>query len=177
MQFNVAQLLKEAVGAKRDYQIDEEFEPTEEGLLMVSGPVHLVRTRRGIYVRAHVTGTARGTCSRCLKPAVYPIELQIDEEYLQRVDVTTGIPIPIEEPEEEGQFSIDERHTLDLSEAVRQYGTLALSMKPLCRPDCPGLCPQCGREFGSEDTSCDQGAIDSRLSALEQLKFASDQPA
>ncbi|TAK33637.1 MAG: DUF177 domain-containing protein [Chloroflexota bacterium] len=177
MQFNVAQLLKETVGAKRDHQIDEKFEPEEEGVLTISGPVHLVRTRRGIYVRTHLTGTARGTCSRCLKPIVYPIELEIDEEYLQRVDVTTGMPIQVDVPEEEGQFSIDERHTLDLSEAVRQYGTLALSMKPLCRPDCPGLCPQCGRELGLEHVGCGQEAIDSRLSILEQLKAAGDQPA
>lgn len=177
MQFNVAQLLKELVGAKRDYQIDETFEPEEEGLLTVSGPVRLARTRRGVYVRSHLTGTARGTCSRCLKPAVYPIELEIDEEYLQRVDVATGTPLPIEEPKEEGQFSIDERHTLDLSEAIRQYGTLALSMQPLCRPDCPGLCPHCGRELGPEHTGCDQDATDARLSALEQLKTASDRPA
>ena len=170
MQFNVAQLLKQGVGAKRDYEIDEEFTPEEEGLTRVSGPVRLLRTRRGVLVTAQLKGEARGTCSRCLRPAIYPVELKIEEEFVQTVDVTTGAPLDL--PEDSTEFTIDERHILDLGEATRQYGTLALSMKPLCRPDCPGLCPQCGRELGPEHQGCEQDGLDARLSNLRQLQNA-----
>jgi uncharacterized protein len=51
------------------------------------------------------------------------------------------VDVPEDEP---GAFTIDRNNILDLEEAVRQYSTLAIPMKPLCREDCPGLCPVCG---------------------------------
>jgi uncharacterized protein len=64
--------------------------------------------------------------------------LNVEEEYFPITDVNTGVPLP--EPEEEPEvFVIDEYLILDLSEAVRQYALMAVPMKPLCRPECPGI--------------------------------------
>jgi uncharacterized protein len=41
--------------------------------------------------------------------------------------------------EQSGKFTIDNKKILDLSELIRQYTLLNLPMKPLCRPDCPGI--------------------------------------
>jgi uncharacterized protein len=65
------------------------------------------------------------------------LTLNIEEEDFPMTDVNTGVPLP--EMEEPGYFVIDEHLILDLSEAVRQYALMAIPMKPLCRPECPGI--------------------------------------
>ena len=67
MQINVAQLLKEPVGAKRSYKMDESAGENNEN--HVEGEVNLTRTNRGILVTGKLTADIKGSCSRCLGPA------------------------------------------------------------------------------------------------------------
>jgi uncharacterized protein len=55
-----------------------------------------------------------------------------------------------------------------LEDAVRQYWTAALSMQPLCQPDCKGLCPRCGRDRNAGACACEPEE-DVRWSALREL--------
>ena len=54
-------------------------------------------------------------------------------------------------PEQDG-FVIDSLQELDLSESVRQAVHSLRPLKPLCRIDCQGLCPQCG--VNSNESIC-----------------------
>jgi uncharacterized protein len=60
-----------------------------------------------------------------------------EEEFLPISDVT-GDLTPSSQEQSEG-FTIDNKNILDLGELIRQYTLLNLPMKPLCRPDCPGM--------------------------------------
>lgn len=167
LQYNVSGLLKERTGARREYTIDDTF-PVDDERIHVTGSVEFVRTRAGALVRVSVRGEARLACSRCLEPVTVPITLSIEEEYLQTVDVQTGQPIPI--PPSAENFRIDARHTLDLTEALRQYWETAQPMQPLCSPSCPGLCPECGQRLTSEPHACERAPLDERWAKLLDLR-------
>jgi uncharacterized protein len=163
MKINVAQQLKEHIGSVRHYEIDEK---DEEGCL-VKGEVQFLRTDRSILVSGTLDITARGECSRCLEQFEYPLKIDIEEEYFMTRDPVSGLPLP--PPTEAGVFLIDENHTLDLGEAVRQYKITALPMKPVCREDCAGLCPQCGRNLNRGTCDCAPPPPDPRWAQLQVL--------
>ena len=84
------------------------------------------------------------------------------------IDINTGAKLP--EPDETGSFTIDEHHILDLTEAIRQYRVMALPMKPLCREECAGLCPTCGKNLNTGPCDCPANEIDPRWAKLLKLK-------
>jgi len=151
VQINVAQLLKAPIGTTRDYEVDEVTD-IEGGSYLVKGKVQLTRTNRGILVKGTLNTEAKVICSRCLNEFSCPRTLNIEEEYFPIIDVITGAPVAL--PDEPGFFTIDERHILDLTEAVRQYAIVAIPMKPLCRLDCAGLCPTCGHDLNKGSCGC-----------------------
>ena len=167
MKFNVAQQLKEGVGSVRHYEIDV----TDGEGCLVRGKVQFLRTNRSILVSGTLDITARGECSRCLEPFEYPLKMNIEEEYFLSRDPISGLPLP--PPTEPGAFLIDENHILDLGEAVRQYKIMALPMKPVCREDCAGLCPHCGRNLNYETCDCPPAPPDARWAPLQALRTKS----
>lgn len=168
MQINVSQLLKESIGSSRKYKIDETIDIAEDKLgCTVSGEISFLRTQRGILARGELHTALDFTCSRCLSAFRYPLNISFEEEYIQTIDVTSGLPI--ESSREPGSFTIDEHHVIDLSEAVRQYALLTISMKPLCREDCAGLCPECGRNLNQGPCDCPVRTFDPRWSKLMNL--------
>ena len=59
---------------------------------------------------------------------------------------------------------------IDLEPAVRDAIVLTLPTNPLCRPDCPGLCPECGVHFDDLPADHSHEAADPRWAALRNLK-------
>jgi len=167
MQINVAQLLKQAAGASRSYEIDATLSFEELAEYHVQGEVELIRTEEGILVRGVFSGKSSLMCGRCLTLFDYALTFKIGEEFLPSIDVISGIPLPL--ADDSTAFTVDEHHVLDLSEAIRQYGLLAVPMKPLCRPDCAGLCPQCGANLNQGACHCVPGSQKSAWSELEKL--------
>jgi uncharacterized protein len=96
------------------------------------------------------------------------LKIRFEEEFLPTIDAESGAPLP--SPEEASVFTIDEQHTLDLTEAVRQYSLLAIPMKTLCKKNCAGLCPTCGKNLNEGQCDCPKDDIDPRWSKLAELK-------
>jgi uncharacterized protein len=145
MQINVAQFLKEPVGAKRSYEIDELAGENSEN--HVKGNIELIRTSRGILGAGTFTADIKGSCSRCLGDANKQISFIMEEEFFPVIDITSGVHL--HPPPEE--LTIADNHILDLNEAIRQYIITATPTRLLCRPDCPGMCPVCGQELAHGD--------------------------
>jgi uncharacterized protein len=138
LEINVSQILKGSIGTEKTVPVSGDAEITGFGKAPVTGSVKLTRTNRSILVKGTLETSVKTECARCLETYDCPLVLNIEEEYFPITDVNTGVPLP--EPEEEPEvFVIDEHLILDLSEAVRQYTLMAVPMKPLCRPECPGL--------------------------------------
>ena len=171
MLFNVAQLMKSAVGTSfvTDFQEDE-GEVTLDDDLKVVGPleghVRMRRTNQGLLVDGQVDLTLELECTRCLKDFEQSLHVTFEEQFYPTVDVFTGMPLPTFDEEE--IFPIDDHHLLDLTEAVRQNTLTALPMVTVCREDCKGLCSRCGRDLNLGPCDC-KPEVDTRLSILEQL--------
>jgi uncharacterized protein len=137
LEINVAQMLKGTIGTEKIVPVSGNVDITGYGESPVEGKVRLIRTNRSILVKGTLETRVQAGCARCLEGFDCPLTLNIEEEYFPMTDVNSGVPLP--EPEEPGYFVIDEHLILDLSEAVRQYALMAIPMKPLCRPECPGI--------------------------------------
>lgn len=169
VQYNVAQLLKDPVGSRREYpiegavaRIDEQDTP-----IPVTGTVDLVRTNDGILVHVRAALSTTEECSRCLAMFSFPMSLEFDEEYFPTVDVNTGMPLP--GPREPDDFTIDHNHMLDLGPAIREYAVVARPMKPLHSEECQGICAQCGADLNLGTCKCAPALIDTRWAALRRL--------
>jgi uncharacterized protein len=134
----------------------------------VQGSCNLLRLQRSILVKCIVNTAVELTCSRCLKTFRQPLKIKFEEEFLPTIDIINGTPLP---PSEElGAFTIDEQHILDLTDAVRQYALMAIPIKALCKQDCAGLCPTCGKNLNEGKCDCPDDDTDPRWSKLAELK-------
>ncbi|RLT26808.1 MAG: DUF177 domain-containing protein [Chloroflexi bacterium] len=145
MQINVATLLQEPVGSRRELTLENETIsiPDMNYVAQVVGRVRLMRSPRGVLAHANLITRPHLTCSRCLEEFDQPLAISLDEEFVPQQDPASGHPVEAEIDD----FRIDEHNELDLSEAVRQYETAALPLQPVCRDDCAGLCPECGQNL------------------------------
>jgi uncharacterized protein len=66
--------------------------------------------------------------------------------------------------------------TVDLSGSARDANALALPYNILCRTDCAGLCPVCGKDLNAEPHVHEAPAPDSRWAALEALRVEDAAP-
>jgi uncharacterized protein len=172
MLFNVSGLIQEGIGATRRHTVDGTLTSDDHGPERISGEIELLRTKAGVLVRAHLRLVDPELCSRCLRPLEETLPIDFEEEFLTTVDPRSGQPAA--ETPDPDVFLIDEQHMLDLTEAVRQYREASAEMQPLCRPDCRGLCPRCGRDLNTGDCDCSALVVDSRLAGLAGLLSAGD---
>jgi uncharacterized protein len=169
MDMNVSQLLRDPIGSTRDFRIDETIDIIGEGKShKIQGKCSLMRLQNSILVKCVLNTEVELTCSRCLSTFRHPLKFKFVEEFLPTIDILSGAPMP--PPEESGVFTIDEQHTLDLTEAVRQYSLLNIPIKALCKKDCAGLCPTCGKNLNEGKCRCPKDKIDPRWSKLAELK-------
>jgi uncharacterized protein len=169
--WNVAGLIADDPGADRIYDInDAEIDLGEDLHLAqpIEGRVRLLRTNRGILAHADLHTALQLECSRCLREIDYLVDVRFQEEYLPAVDLATGRPLPVDDEPDVARLT--DHHELDLETPVREAILLAEPIALLCRPDCPGLCINCGLRLdeGSHDHPDD--AIDPRLEALRAFR-------
>lgn len=169
--WNVAGLLSDDVGSQRSFGIADAVVDLPDDLELagpIAGDVLLTRTNRGIVARARLRTTLRGACSRCLRPLETTLDLRFDEEYLPALDIVTGAPLAADvEPD---VLRLSDHHELDLEGPICDAIILAEPIAPLDRPDCQGLCIDCGEplDVGVHDHPYDE--IDPRLDALRAFR-------
>lgn len=169
MIFNVAQLMKSIVGTSLQADIDEEHVQLDQDLHVdssLTGHVRMRRVNQGLLVDGWVDLTIELSCTRCLKNFEQPMHVTFEERFYPTVDVVTGVPLP--PIDEDDVFPIDEHHLIDLTEAVRQHVLLDIPMVTLCKEDCAGLCPQCGKDLNLGPCDCEP-EVDARMSVLKTL--------
>lgn len=169
MIFNVAQLMKSQVGASFDSEINEEHVRFDDELKVIGpliGHVRMRRINQGLLVDGWADVTLEQSCTRCLELFELPMHITLEERFFPTVDVVTGIALP--PINEDDVFPIDDHHLVDLTEAIRQQILLNLPMVTLCKPDCAGLCVQCGQNLNLGSCGCEP-EIDHRMSVLKTL--------
>ncbi|MBC8076561.1 MAG: DUF177 domain-containing protein [Chloroflexales bacterium] len=131
IKFNVAQLLRDVVGARRDHTFSEARLSLDDDLTLrqIEGTVRFTRTASGVYASAQARGVVRMECVRSLEEFDQPVDFKFADEFHAVVDVMTAVSLP--KPDEEDPFFIDDRHMIDLGEAIREYTLLELPMNPV----------------------------------------------
>jgi len=170
--FNVAGLLHEPPGATRDVRLRDHY-VTLGPDIELAGPLdadlRLQRTNRGIIVRGELRAPLRRTCSRCTDPYVEEVHVPIEEEFLPSVDLESGAPVRAEGADVDVALRINEHHEVDLAGVFHDELALTEPMHPLCRPDCPGLCSECGEKLDRGEHDHGGEEIDPRLAGLAAL--------
>jgi uncharacterized protein len=122
----------------------------------------LTSVSEGVYVSGHVRGSLTGECGRCLNEISESFDVSVAELFAYE-DSTT------EETTDEDEVGRMHGDLLDLEPAVRDAVVLTLPTNPLCRPDCPGLCPDCGVHFDDLPADHSHEEVDPRWAALRNL--------
>jgi uncharacterized protein len=170
---NVAGLLHETPGATRDVRLRDHYVslgPDVELAGPLDADLRLQRTNRGVLLRGRVRAPLRRTCARCTDPFVEEVTADLEEEFVPSVDPVSGHPIrEALGTDEDEPNRIDDHHEIQLDAIFRDELALTEPMVPLCRPDCPGLCPECGERLDRGDHDHGGPEIDPRLAGLAAL--------
>jgi uncharacterized protein len=124
--------------------------------------LELTSVSEGVYVSGHVRGSLTGECGRCLNEINESFDVTIAELYAY-ADSTT------EETTDEDEVGRMQGDLIDLEPAVRDAVVLMLPTNPLCRPDCPGLCPDCGVHLDELPADHSHDPADPRWAAVRNL--------
>jgi uncharacterized protein len=122
------------------------------------GELAVTRASSGTVLELALAVTLAGPCFRCLSDAELPVELRLREYQATKP----------EGDEEETEYLDDDR--VDLSAWAHDAIALALPDKILCRDDCAGLCPVCGKDLNAEPHEHTEERVDPRWAALESLR-------
>lgn len=110
----------------------------------------------GVLATGTASGQVTGECVRCLDAIDDDLVVDFQELYLYA------------DPGED-ELALD-GDLLDLEPVLRDAVVLALPQNPVCDPECPGLCPECGVRLADDPDHTHEAAIDPRWSALRDLK-------
>ena len=151
--------------------------PADLGLMAIGVPegsdLDLDLRLESVIEGVLVTGTARvrlvGECSRCLDPISDEWEIDLQELYLYEDTDHRGrvVESPADDDDVDEQQRMSGEH-LDLEPLLRDAVVLDLPLAPVCRDDCPGLCPHCGFHL-ADDPDHRHDVIDPRWAALGAL--------
>lgn len=114
--------------------------------------------KRKVLAEVSVKLTAVLNCDRCLREVEYPFDLQI----VRRI----AAPDTASPDEAEEQEAFMEGYELNIDSLIDDEIMTSWPMKVLCRPDCKGLCPVCGKDLNTGACGCDTFVPDPRMAAI-----------
>jgi uncharacterized protein len=160
LRLNVGFLVNSPIGISRIFDFEAESLPVGEDLVLAdfSGTAKISRTPQGLLVQGDFQGTIPLECVRCLSKFTQRMHWDFTELYaFKRENVTdSGLMMP------------EDAH-IDLQPLMREYALLEIPIKPLCRPDCKGLCTECGENRNEVDCGHMNNRGDTSFSKLDEL--------
>ena len=107
-------------------------------------------------------------CTRCLIPVERELDITFEVDFVSK----EMFPESKETHLETGDLDTDviEGNELDLKQIAREQILLNIPETVLCRDDCKGICPTCGKDLNEGQCQCAEDEIDPRWAALKDLK-------
>lgn len=164
---NVLDLLRRA-GATKDVHVvapAEQFDFADDRIDDsgdVTVNIHLESGTGGIVATGDASVAWSSQCRRCLRPVTGESHSELHEVFAReaaRGEVSLADPDAL-------PLTGDQ---IDFVPVVREVALLGLPLAPLCRPDCPGLCPRCGADLAANPCTCVVRTRDERWAALDEL--------
>jgi uncharacterized protein len=116
----------------------------------------------GVLVTGTLTAPTTGECSRCLTAFSGQVEVSLTELFAYRDSITDATTDEDEVGRVVGDF-------VDLEQPIIDAVGLDLPFSPVCRADCPGLCPQCGVPLATAEPGHHHDQIDPRWAKLAAM--------
>jgi uncharacterized protein len=159
VKLQVGFLLSEGVGQSRETEFDVPNLRIADDLMLdyLRGILRLSRTSRGILVQGTLQVAMQDECGRCLDKAPVQLEVPVEELFVYP-------------PSPEADYSLADDGILDLAPLLREEIIIDTPIGVLCRPNCAGLCPTCGKNLNEGPCDCDRDEVDPRLAVLKALK-------
>lgn len=160
LRFNLGFLLEAPMGTSREYELNFPIIEVSSDVTLqpLTGTFTVTRTSEGVYASGKLYSTIITECVRCLDEATITLNIPLDDLFYYP---------PYETPP--GEFAFGDDGFIDLAPLIRELSLLGIPSMPLCKPDCQGLCQECGINLNHESCDCEDDSIDPRLSALRKL--------
>jgi uncharacterized protein len=127
-----------------------------------------------VELEGNIATTVRLDCGRCLQSFEMPIESKFTLTYCQR----EPDPDDSDPNQEELELSAEDMglihyqgEEINIENELQEQVVLAFPLRPLCRLDCKGLCPQCGSDLNAAKCDCDRSPAGGKFDALKNLKL------
>ena len=140
LRVNIGFLLNQPIGTRRDihfdvpaYQLSIDLE-----VQALTGIARLTRTVQGILVDCQFAASIPADCVRCLVNFLHPLQTAFTELFAFTSDQVT-----------ESGLLVPDDGNIDLAPLVMEYLILEIPIRPICRPDCKGLCQVCGADLNT----------------------------
>ena len=157
---NVGFLVNEEVGYSHAFPFEFDRIQMEEDLDLhqFEGAAIIGRTPQGLIVQGDFNGEIVLQCVRCLSDFTHTLKWELTELYaFNKKSLTdSGLLLP-------------DDMQIDLQPLLREYALLEIPIKPICRPDCKGLCPVCGENLNERDCGHRPEPDSSPFSSLKSL--------
>jgi len=119
--------------------IEEEIDPKELGLdtaqaHSISGikvKAHIEREKDVVTASCNIRANEKRTCSKCLNEFIFLLDNK--ENFV---------------------YSLSSEHIIELNDDIKDTIILDYPIRQLCKPDCRGLCPYCGKNLNKGPCGC-----------------------
>ncbi len=171
MTVDVSKLLTEvdAVADLNILQPVQSFEYMGETIAF-NGDVEVVGKLKRIQSKHYsFCGSVKATlilqCGNCMRNYDYNISFPMDIHFMDKQKAI----------DDDVDLYYTDGDTIDFDEAIQTNAIMNIPIKRLCKPDCKGLCPNCGARLddkccdcGHDDNGCDD-SIDARFAVLKDF--------
>ncbi len=120
-----------------------------------------------VYIKGGVKGEIYLECVRCLEVFSRHVDISFDRVYTPVFEIKEEVEL------RKSDLKVDfyRENVIDIHHLILEEIYLDIPMKPLCKPNCKGLCPVCGKNLNKEVCHCKEYKnIDPRFELLKELK-------
>jgi DUF177 domain-containing protein len=178
MLIEIQELERHPIDFEEDFvsgTIDLGLELRQKSDLHAGGRAQLIEEHHGkhriikdIRIKGEIVAELELACARCLEPVPHSLDHKFELLYRplgadagkEELSVTAA----------EAEVGYYQGEGLLLEDVVREQVLLAVPLKAICREDCKGLCPHCGKNLNTESCSCAEPVEDPRWAALKEIR-------
>jgi len=157
---NVGFIIHDEIGRNHDFPFELAKITLGEDLELrnLDGIVNVGKTPQGLVVHGDFSAETTLGCVRCLTEFEYELDWSFTELYAfdKRSETDSGLILP------------EDAH-IDLAPLLREFALLELPISPICKPDCKGLCLECGENLNEKDCGHRPEESNSPFASLKDL--------
>ena len=135
----------------------------------ISVRLKLSRSGSTIVMKSRIAARVEWTCARCLDP----FSIDLGSEFtttLKPKPPNFVLPEEVELSREDLETDYYEGEEIEVTPFVKDQILLTLPQKAVCREECRGLCPRCGKNLNREVCLCKDDSVDPRLAPLKSFR-------